>query len=264
MGRHHFGSREIVDAHPYGMLDLKGILTHSSNIGMVTIAERMGNPALYEIVRRFGFGEKTGIDFPGESDGVVRPLRKWGRLTTQSVAIGYEISVTPLQLVTAFSAIANDGILLRPRLVHQLLGPDGLVVRENENPVVVGRAVPSNIARRMSHEFLASVVEDGSGKAAKLEGYRVLGKTGTAKLPFENRKGYETGAYMGAFMGAAPLRERGAPELAVVVMIRRPDPTLGYYGGAISAPVVGEILQHSLAYLEVPPDDESVASVSQP
>ncbi len=265
MGHHFFGSREIIDSHSFGMLDLKGILTHSSNIGMVTIAERMGNPALHEIVRRFGFGEKTGIDFPGESEGLVRPLRKWGRMTTQSVAMGYEISVTPLQLVMAFSAIVNDGVLLRPRLVRRVLGPDGVAVMDNDLPVVLGRSIPSSIAQQLSHEFLPAVVEDGSGKAAKLDGYRVLGKTGTAKLPYVDRRGYEPGAYMGAFMGAAPFREWGPPELAVLVMIRRPDPALGYYGGAISAPVVGEILQHSLAYLGVPRDgDESVALVPRP
>jgi len=264
MGKHYFGSRLIQDVHGYGLLDLKGILSHSSNIGMSTIAGRMGNPALHNIIRRFGFGAKTGIDYPGESEGLVRPLRKWGSLSTQSVAMGYEISVTPLQLATGFSAIVNDGVLLRPRLVRQLIGSDGVVVRDSEHPIVVDRAVSTQTARVMSRELLPAVVEDGSGKAAKLDGYRMLGKTGTAKLPYENRKGYESGAYMGAFMGAAPLRDWGTPELAVLVMIRRPDPTLGYYGGAIAAPVVGEILQNSLAYLDIPPDKESLASADAP
>ncbi len=264
LGHTFFGRREIKDVHPHGMLDLKGILTFSSNIGMVTIALRMGNPALHHTVRKFGFGTKTGIEYPGESDGLVYPLRKWGNFSTHSVAMGYELLVTPLQLASAFSAIVNDGMLLKPKLMRQLLGADGKVVRNNELPVVVDRAISSETARRMTREILPAVVEDGSGKAARLEDYRVLGKTGTAKLAFKDRPGYEPGQYMGAFLAAAPLREAGVPDVAVVVMIRRPDPSLGYYGGAVAAPVAGEIIQRSLAYMGVPPSSEAVADTSAP
>ncbi len=261
MGHKFFGSREIMDVKKCGMLDLRGILTYSSNIGMVTIAERMGNPALHNTIRRFGFGVPTGIDYPGESEGLVRPLRKWGRLSTQSVAMGYEISTTPLQLAAAFSAIVNDGVLLRPRLVRQMLSAEGDVLRDSP-PVVVNRVISSKTAQLLTQDLLASVVEEGSGRHAKLDHYKVSGKSGTAKLPFENRKGYEPGAYMGAFLGASSIRPNTPPELAVVVMIRRPDPTLGYYGGATAAPVVGEILRFSLAYLQVPPDETMLATAN--
>jgi len=259
MGHKFFGGREIKDVKKCGMLDLRGILTYSSNIGMVTIAERMGNPALHNTVRRFGFGEPTGIEYPGEAEGLVRPLKKWGRLSTQSVAMGYEISTTPLQLAAAFSAIVNDGMLLKPRLVSQVLSAEGDVIRDNSQPVVVNRVIASQTAQLLTKDLLASVVEEGSGKHAKLDHYRVCGKSGTAKLPFANRKGYEPGAYMGAFLGAAPVRPDGPPDLSVVVMIRRPDAAKAYYGGAISAPVVGEILRRSLAYLQVPADESMLA-----
>lgn len=261
MGQKFFGSREIRDVKKCGMLDLRGILTYSSNIGMVTIAERMGNPALHNIIRNFGFGQPTGIEYPGEAGGLVRPLKKWGRLSTQSVAMGYEISTTPLQLASAFSTIVNDGVMLRPRLVRQVLNAEGDVIRDNSQPVVVNRVISSKTAQLLTQDLLASVVEEGSGKLAKLDHYKVAGKSGTAKLPFENRKGYEPGAYMGAFLGAAPIRHDLPPELAVVVMIRRPEASKGYYGGAISAPVVGEILRYSLAYLQIPPDETMLAQV---
>lgn len=262
MGSKFFGSREIRDVKKCGMLDLRGILTYSSNIGMVTIAERMGNPALHNTIRRFGFGAPTGIEYPGESEGLVRPLKKWGRLSTQSVAMGYEISTTPLQLATAFSAIVNDGMLLRPKLLHQALSAEGDVVRDNTQPVVVNRVIASKTAQLLTQDLLASVVEEGSGKQAKLDHYKVSGKSGTAKLPFENHKGYEPGAYMGAFLGASSIRPGEPPELAVVVMIRRPDAKLGYYGGAVAAPVVGEILRFSLAYMQVPPDESMLATAT--
>jgi stage V sporulation protein D (sporulation-specific penicillin-binding protein) len=178
--------------------------------------------------------------------------------------MGYEISTTPLQLATAFSAIVNDGVLLRPKLVHQTLSAEGDILRDNSHPEVVHRVIASKTARLLTEELLTSVVEEGSGKAAKLDHYRVSGKSGTAKLPFPSHKGYEPGAYMGAFLGAAPIHPSQTPDLSVLVMIRRPDPALGYYGGAVAAPVVGEILQYSLAYLQVPPDETLLADSSSP
>jgi cell division protein FtsI (penicillin-binding protein 3) len=251
MGRHYFGRRLVTDTSPHGMMDLKGIITFSSNIGMGTVAERMGNEVLNDTIRRFGFGASTGVDYPGESAGLVYPLRKWTSYSATSVAMGYELAVTPLQLATALSAIVNDGVLLKPRLVKRILGPGGETLESYDTPEIVRRAVPSEIARYVSQELLVSVVQDGSGHRAQLDDYGVLGKTGTAKLPFRDRKGYEPGAYLATFMGAAP---SSRPEVVAVVMIRRPDPRLGYYGSAASAPAVRDILKGTLAYLGVPPD----------
>lgn len=257
MGKRTIGSRTITDVKPYGMMDVKGIITHSSNIGMSMIAERMGNPALHNTIRRFGFGTKTGIECPGEADGRVYPLKRWSKLSTASVGMGYEVLVTPMQLINGFATIINDGVMLKPRIMKRLLGPGGETVGDSESPQIVGRVVSSKISRYVAFELLPSVVENGSGKGAKLEHYRVLGKTGTAKLMYKNGKVYEPGAYLGTFVGAAPVDR---PALVAMVMIRRPNPRLAYYGSAVAAPAVGEILGQSLPYLGVPPENDSMAA----
>ncbi|UCE61258.1 MAG: penicillin-binding protein 2 [Phycisphaerales bacterium] len=253
MGQHYFGRRLVTDGSPHGMMDLLGIVSKSSNIGMGTIAERMGNAELHDVIRRFGFGQRTQIGFPGENAGLVYPLERWTSYSTTSVSFGYEVAVTPLQLATAFSAMVNDGVLLKPRLVRRLLGPNGEVVESFDSPEIVRRVLATEVARFMAKEVLVAVVEDvsGSGRRAKLDDFTVLGKTGTAKLPYSDRSGYEPGAYLATFMGAAPVED---PQLVAVVMVRRPNAKIGYYGGVVSAPAVGEILEATLAYLEVPPD----------
>jgi len=257
MGKRMIGRRTITDVKPYGMMDVKGIITHSSNIGMSMIADRMGNSVLRSTIRRFGFGTKTGIECPGEAGGRVYSLKSWTKESTASVGMGYEVLVTPLQLINGFASILNDGVMLKPRIVKMLLGPDGEMVGDSDSQQIVGRVVSSQIARYVANELLVSVVENGSGKGAKLEHYRVLGKTGTAKLMYKTGKTYEPGAYLGTFVGAAPV---GRPALVAMVMIRRPNPRVAYYGSAVAAPVVGEILGQALPYLGVPPDDDSVVA----
>ncbi len=257
-GVYRFGRRRVKDTRPHGLLDLRGIITVSSNIGMATIATRMGNPPLYDTIRRFGFGETTGLRFPGEDDGLVRPLDKWTSYSTTSVCMGYEIGVTPLQLITAFVGIINDGLLIRPRLVRQLLAPDGRVMEQFEGPEVVRRVATPEVARFVSRDLMRSVVEHGGGSAAKLGGYSVMGKTGTSKLVYRDRPGYEPGQYSCAFVGAAPVDD---PQVVVLVMVRRPDAHRGYYGGKVAAPAAGKIIAQTLAYWQVPPD-EAVSSAT--
>ena len=259
MGKHYFGSRLVTDTKPHGFLDVRGIVAKSSNIGMGLIAERMGNPALHATVRRFKFGECSGVDFPGEDAGVVYSLPKWGKLTTQSIAMGYEVMVTPLQLARGFAAIVNDGQLVRPRLVKQLLSPAGEVVKSFDEPEVVGRAVARDVAEYLVHDPLRAVVEDGGGNKTKCRQYTVLGKTGTTKLTYRDRPLYEPGAYVGTFVGAAPASH---PGLVVLVMIRRPDPKIAYYGAAVAAPAVGRIFDEALSYLGIPPDRPGVERVA--
>ncbi len=257
MGVFRFGRRLVHDSSPHGLLDIKGIITKSSNIGMGIVGHRMGNAALHETLLRFGFGSRTGIDCPGESAGLVYPLSRWTSYSTSSVPMGYEVGVTPVQLITAFCAIVNDGILLRPRLVKQLLGPQGNVVESFESPRIVRRAVSSSVARYMAHDLLANVVEEGTGRRARVGPYRVLGKTGTAKLPYTDRRGYEPGAYLGTFLASGPADD---PEVAVLVMIRRPNAALGYYGGTVAAPAAGEILSETLSYLGAPTQGKLVCA----
>jgi len=259
MGTRTIGRRTITDVKPHGMMDVKGIITHSSNIGMSMISDRMGNPALYNTIRRFGFGAKAGIECPGEAEGRVFPLKRWSKLSTASVAMGYEVLVSPLQLINGFSTIINDGVMLRPRIVKQLLDPGGEPVMGLESAQIVGPVVSSRIARYVTNELLVSVVENGSGRGAKLEHYRVLGKTGTTKLTYKDRGEYEPGAYLGTFVGAAPAER---PVLVAMVMIRRPNPRLAYYGSAVAAPAVGEILGQALPYLGVPSDNAGLAAAA--
>jgi len=250
-GRRRLGRRVVEDVTSHSLLTIEGIVAKSSNVGMTLIVERMGNQALHDILRSFGFGERTGVDGPGESGGIVYPLHRWTSLSPASLSFGYELAVTPLQLACAFCAIVNEGVLLRPRLIWKLVSADGRVVEAYDTPEMVRRVVSSDVARYVATQALVSVVEEGSGHAATSRLYSVLGKTGTAKLPYRDRSGYEPGAYLSTFIGAAPASR---PQIAALVMIRRPNPKLGYYGGKVVAPAVGTILESALTYLEVPPD----------
>lgn len=250
-GTHSIGGRVLMDTHPCGPLTLEGIVVHSSNIGMGIIGSRMGNARLHEVVRRFGFGEMTGVGFPGESAGQVAPLSEWTSYSATSVPMGYEISVTPLQLVTAYCAIVNGGILLRPRLVKALLSADGQVVESFDTPIAVRRVLSTEIACHMTRKVLTEVVRRGHQPGSNLDLYEypLLGKTGTAKLPYADRPGYEPGAYLSSFVGAAPACH---PRAVALVAIHRPNPNRGYYGRTVAAPAVKEILFSTLSYLGVP------------
>jgi cell division protein FtsI (penicillin-binding protein 3) len=257
-GLYVIGGRRLHDAFPHGNLTFEQIVVKSSNIGMAILAGRMGNQAIYDTVRGFGFGRPTGIDFPGEAAGSVVPLRLWTSYSTTSVPMGHEIAVTPLQMVTAFSAIANDGVRLKPRLIRARLDDEGSVVDEFTGPEPVGRALPIETARYFTKQVLVAVVNGtGSASNAAIPGYQVLGKTGTAQVPYADRRGYEPNAYLASFVGAAPAED---PQVAVLVMIRKPNPVKGYYGGVVSAPVVGDVLASTLAYLQVPPTEGRAAS----
>jgi len=250
-GVHYFGRRRIRDTHPQGLLDLRGVIVQSSNIGMGIIGERMGNEALHQALLGFGFGRRLGIELPGESGGLVPPVERWTSYSTTSVPIGQEIAVTPLQLATAFCAIVNNGLLLRPRVVRALLTPGGEAVESFSQRQVIRRALPLEIARYLSFEVLPGVVEEGGGGNLRMVDYTMAGKTGTAQVPYADRRGYEPGMYLSSFVGAAPVDR---PRLVALVMVRKPNRAKGYYGRVVSGPAVSEILAASLRYLDVPPD----------
>ncbi len=248
MGHYFAGRRLIRDTSPHGMMTIKEIICKSSNIGMALIGQRMGAESLHETMTRFGFGRLTGVGFPGEAKGLLHPLEKWNSYSVTSVPMGYEIGVTPLQLITAFCAIANGGSLLKPKIMKELLGPGGEVVIAETPPEPVKRVLSKEWAKYLRETVMVSVVEDGSGHRCQIEGYQVFGKTGTTKLAYKDRRGYEPGAYLSSFVAGVPAQN---PRLAALVMIRRPNAVLGYYGGKVSAPAVKEILSRSLEYLQV-------------
>ncbi|GIK15488.1 MAG: penicillin-binding protein [Planctomycetota bacterium] len=257
-GQYFFGARRVRDTHPQGYLDLKGIIVHSSNIGIGTIAARMPKEAMERFVRSFGFGAPTGIELPGESGGIVKPSTMWSGYSTVSHSFGQELAVTPLQLVTALCAMVNGGELPAPRIVRGVLNADGSVVEWNEGLKVVRRVLREDVASLFGNEILPAVVEDVQEGNLKSQKYTTLGKTGTAQVPYPNRPGYEPGAYVGSFLGAGPV---GDARLAVIVMVRKPNPSKGYYGRTVAGPAVKAILEQSLEYLGVPPDREPKAGV---
>ena len=233
----------------YGRIPLWKVIVVSSNIGMAKLGELLGNEKLYQIATLFGFGSKTGICLPGESPGILRPLRRWDGYSLRRVPFGQEISVTALQLTMAYGALANGGILLPPRLIHHITRPDGTVV-EPEAPA--GRRVLHEQVARSSIDIMQQVVdhEDGTGHSCRLSQWTSFGKTGTAQVP-DGPRGYNDRDYMGSFIGGAPVSK---PAVICLISIYKPDRTIGYYGGTVAAPYVRDVLEKTLHYLNVPPD----------
>ena len=220
-------------------MTVQQILAHSSNVGTVTIAERLGAEELSRWVRRYGFGRLTGVGFPGESAGMVLPLDRWSGSTIGTVPIGLGIAVTPIQMAAAYATIANQGVRMTPQLVlkvgsHRVEAPRGT------------RVVSKPTARRVM-AMLRDVVIQGTGTEAAIPGYTVAGKTGTANKPTAH--GYSTTKYVASFVGIVPAKN---PRLVVMVMVDEPRGTI--WGGVVAAPAFAKIAQFDLQYLEVRPD----------
>lgn len=245
-------SRVIRDVHPYGNLTVSEIVINSSNIGMAQLGMLMESERLYNHLRNFSFGEKTGIRLPGESNGILRPLNLWTPDSAISVAFGYEIAVTPLQLITAFCSIANGGTLLRPQMIYAITDSTGKVIkRKHEIPVPIRSVVSPRVARGIMNPILGDVVREGTGRNAMLFEYDIAGKTGTTKKlqKVGNKMSYSNNKYIGSFIGYAPEND---PRICVLVLIDEPEGR-SYYGGTIAAPVVREIIKSTLSYLRVEP-----------
>jgi len=247
------GGRISDHGQHYGHLTVEDVVVFSSNIGMAKIGEKIGNRAMYEVAGRFGFGQKTHVGLPGESGGIVRPAARWDGYSLRRVPFGQEISVTALQLVTAFASLANGGLLMQPRLIDHVLDADGNVVWRNP-PRALRRVLSPSVAAR-SLATLQQVVERGTGKKCRLEHWTSFGKTGTAQIP--GRGGYVDGAYVGSFLGGAPAGR--TPRVLCLISIYWPERGKGYYGATVAAPFVKDVLEKSLRYLKVPPDRPEVA-----
>ncbi len=245
------GGRQLHDHHPYGDLTFQDILVKSSNIGMALVGQRLGNERMYGYLRRFGFGRRTGIDLSGEDAGLMAPLHRWTTYSTTSLPMGHEIAATPIQLARAFCAFANGGKLVRPRVVQSIVDAAGREVRRFDDSEPAPRILSESLAALVKDQLLIEVVRRGTGKAAGLDGYQVFGKTGTAQMAMRGGGGYEPGAYIASFVGGAPAY---APQVVVLVSVVRPNPAKGYYGGTVAAPLAGAILDHTLRYLNVPPE----------
>ncbi len=233
----------IHDAEPRGTetLSVAQILAQSSNVGAITIAEKLGPTELMNWIGKFGFGKPTGIDFPGESEGQVLPLDEWSGSTIGNVPIGQGIAVTPIQVAAAYAAIANGGVWVQPHLVDRV---GGRVLKDFKRRRVVTPAVDTALKT-----MLTGVVDEhgATGNEAQIPGYSVAGKTGTAQVP--GAHGYTTGQYVASFVGMVPVKN---PQLLVLVVVD--DPTKNIFGGVVAAPAFAQIAKFDLQYLGVAPD----------
>jgi cell division protein FtsI (penicillin-binding protein 3) len=243
------GGRDIYDIHGYGWLTAGEVLRYSSNIGMVKLVDRLTPEEEYAALRGFGFGTPTGIRYPSESGGRLRHPGEWSGYTQASLAMGYELLVTPLQITMAYGALANGGRLMEPRLVREVRRPDGARLRGAE-PREIRRAVSEATAARIAG-LLGEVVEEGTGQAAGLGEFQVAGKTGTARF-FEDGR-YRNDIYTASFAGFFPARD---PQLVFLVKLDRGSE----YGGSVAAPVTRATLTAALAARATPLDRRAVVA----
>ena len=226
--------RVIRDVHNKGMLDVTGVITHSSNVGAAKIGLTLPRDHLYDVDHRFGFGEVTGSGFPGESPGLLPIAKAWGPVEQATISYGYGLNVTPLQLVNGYTAIANNGRLRAPTYVKGAQNPD---------TAVIDPEIAANLRRMLE----TVVTPEGSGLKAAITNYRVAGKTGTSRAA--SGGGYDN-RHISLFVGMVPASK---PRLAGVVVIH--DPQGAYYGGLVSAPVFSKVMDGALRLLDVPPDN---------
>lgn len=231
--------RRIHDTHTEGRMTIREALRESSNVGIAKAALPLTPGVQYENLRDFGFGTRTGVDLPGEAPGTLRRPGEWSAQSPASLAIGYEIAVTPLQMAMAYGALANGGVLMRPRLIRELRDADGSVV-ETYEPEMVRRVLDERTAEAVGRA-LVDVVEDGTGTLARLGSFQVAGKSGTARFSSGGR--YVAGEYSSSFVGYFPA---DAPQLVVFVKLDRPR-SGEYYGGAVAAPVTRATMEAALA-----------------
>ena len=240
----------IHDHEKAGWVTFREAVQRSSNVAFVKMSWDLGREQVYQFLRTFGFGEKTGIDLPGESIGILRRPDQWSQRTLPSLAIGQEIAVTPLQLLTAVSAVANEGWLMRPFLVREISDHQGRSVWEHV-PHIRRRPISAETAKTVT-DLLVNVVDRGTGKRAAIPGYRVAGKTGTAQKVDPATGTYSSTKFVGSFVGFVPAED---PQLAILVMIDEPQGPA--WGGVVAAPVFRKVAEQALRYLSVAPGEEA-------
>lgn len=225
----------ISDVHKYGLLTLREAIEYSSNIVMAKISEVIGAERLYTTARNFGFGTRTGIELPGEAAGVLKKPNQWSRTTLNSMAFGYEVSVTPLQLAAAYAAIANGGVLMKPYIVKHIINERNEIIFASRPEMI--RRVVSRATADSVRSFLRGVVERGTAMNSNTPVVPIAGKTGTTRQLVEGK--YSTESYRASFVGIFPADE---PRIVCLVVLDSPR-SLGYYGAYTSAPIVKDIAE---------------------
>src|SRR5712672_1285711 len=248
MGSIVYNGMRIRDSKPHGLLPVWGVLAESSDVGAIKIALRLGEDRFYKYIRAFGFGQPTGIELPGETRGLTKPVSRWSRVSIAAISMGQEIGISPMQLAGLVSTFANDGVWVAPRIfagrVERQPGPQTVVF----HPANTRRVISSYTAAQM-RSMMQKVVLEGTGRKAILEGYSAAGKTGTAQKVDPATGVYSKTKYIGSFAGFAPVNN---PQIVVAVIL---DSAVGLHqGGQVSAPVFRRVSQQVLEYLHVPHD----------
>jgi cell division protein FtsI (penicillin-binding protein 3) len=248
MGSITVAKRLIHDHHPFGNLTIAEALAKSSNVAAIKLGLRVGDPTMYDYITRFGFGSRTGIELPGETAGLVRPLNRWQPSSIGSIAIGQEVGVTPLQMAAAFGALANDGVRIAPHLIREIRNASGVAIYR---PNPERRRVISTETASALRGMLEGVTLNGTAKKAQLDGYTAAGKTGTAQKIDARSKTYSKTKFVASFVGFAPVNDP-----AVVIIVVLDEPGGAYHGGDVAAPVFRQIAEQILPEMGVIPDTD--------
>ncbi len=240
------GGKAIHDTHKHEIITFREIIQKSSNVGAVQIGIKLGEEKYNYYIRKFGFGEKTGIDFPGEVRGIIRRLDDWSGTSLAALSIGQEIGVTALQVLRAYATIANGGILMKPFIVSDIISSSGEIIKR-VTPETERRVISSSTAELVV-EILKTVVEEGgTAPKADINGNLVAGKTGTAQIFDQELGRYSRKKYVSSFVGFVPADN---PKIALIVVIY--EPKKSSYGGVVAAPVFKRIVDHTFTYLDIP------------
>ncbi|MBN2180651.1 MAG: penicillin-binding protein 2 [Sedimentisphaerales bacterium] len=248
-----FGRVNEYRNHRFGNLSVREVLIKSSNIGMAKIGQKMGQEKLYDGLKRFGFGEKVGIELPGEVEGLLRPTSQWSSYSITRIPYGYEVNVTAMQMIQAYCILANGGHMVCPYMVKAIVDNNGEIIQIKRPVPPVGYIIKREVAEWLVQDCLVGVVNErsngGTGWRAKLDKWQVFGKTGTANIARVGQRGYEENSNIASFVAGAPVED---PAIVVFVSIRRPNGRLGKgdSGGAVASPVAGRIIEKTLTYLE--------------
>jgi cell division protein FtsI (penicillin-binding protein 3) len=248
MGSITVAKRVIHDHKPFGLLTVAEALAKSSNVGAIKLGLKVGDSSMFDFIKLYGFGSRTGVELPNESVGILRSLKRWQPSSIGSIAMGQEISVTPLQVAAAFATVANGGIRIAPHLVREIRSANGATVyRPNPEQHRVISTDTANALKGM----LEGVTLNGTAKKAQLDGYTAAGKTGTAQKIDPRTKHYSPTKYVASFVGFAPVED---PAVVIIVVID--EPTGSHHGGDVAAPVFREIAEQILPEMNVAPDTE--------
>ncbi len=241
-GAYRVASHILHDHRPHGWLTFREVIEQSSNIGTTKVAQLLGNELLYQYIKLFGFGAKLGIDLPGEIQGAIKQPRGWSKISIAAIPIGQEVGITALQLAAAMSVIANGGQLMRPFIVKEIRDKYGETIKKFL-PIAIRKVISAETAAR-AKKILSGVVEQGTGKLAKIEGFIAAGKTGTAQK-LEPNGTYSHSKFIASFVGFAPAED---PLIAIAVVVDEPRPY--YFGGVVAAPVFKNVAGDAIRYLK--------------